>query len=537
MMDYQLLLRTFLIRTAKFFPKKEIVSVYTNEIHRYTYADYYSRTCQLAHALDKLGIKRGDRVASFALNNQRHLELYFGVPCMGGVLHTVNIRLPHEHMVYIINHAEDKILFIEEDLVFLIEPIADKLKTVEHYVILSQSGKMPQTTLPNVILYDEMIKEFPEDYDWPIDMSEFDPALICYTSATTGTPKGVVYSHRGIVLHTYGIGVTLGVGEGDCVIHIVPMFHANAWGAPFGAVALGCKQVLPGREVLNMEKLCRVIADEKVTFTAGVPTIWMMLHDYLEKGGWHDFSSLKGIFSGGSACPISLMKSLNEKYGFPVRQAYGMTETYPMATAALPKSYMSDWPMDKIYDIRASAGIPAPGVEMRVVNDEGEDVRMDGREWGEIWFRGPWIAKEYYRDDASSTRLFSDGWLKTGDIATMDEEGYVRLVDRKGDLIKSGGEWISSVDLENAIMAHPKVLEATVIGIPHQKWQERPMGCIVPVPGETISEDELRVFLKDSVADWWIPEKFVFMSMIPKTSVGKFNKKELRKMYSEGMLK
>jgi fatty-acyl-CoA synthase len=294
---------------------------------------------------------------------------------------------------------------------------------------------------------------------------------------------------------------------------------------------------MPGREVLNMEKLCHVIADEKVTFTAGVPTIWMMLNDYLEKGGWHDFSSLKGIFSGGSACPISLMKNLNEKYGFPIRQAYGMTETSPLATAAVTKSYMSDWPMDKIYDIRSSAGIPAPGVEMRIVGEDGKDVKMDGKEWGEIWFRGPWIAKDYYKDDASSTRHYSDGWLKTGDVATMDDEGYVRLVDRKGDLIKSGGEWISSVDLENEIMSHPKVFEASVIGIPHEKWQERPMGCIVPAPGESLTSEDIRAFLLDRIAEWQIPDTFVFLPMIPKTSVGKFDKKQLRKMWGEGSLK
>jgi len=536
MMDYALLLRTFLLRAAKFYPRKEIVSVYPNEVFRYTYADYYKRVCQLAHALKSLGIKRGDRVASFALNDQRHLELYFGVPCYGAVLHTVNIRLSQEHLIYIINHAEDQVLFIDENVLFLIEPIKDKLKTVKHFVVLSQSGNKPQTSLSPVYLYDEWIAQFPTDYDFPSDLSEWDPALICYTSATTGQPKGVVYTHRGIVLHSYGVGVTLGVSEADSVLHIVPMFHANAWGAPFGAVGLGCKQVLPGREVLNMEKLCRVIADEKVTFTAGVPTIWMMLYDYLEKGGWHDFSNLKGIFSGGAACPLALMKGLNEKYGFPVRQAYGMTETSPMALAALPKSYMADWPMDRIYDIRSSAGLPALGVEMRIVNDQGKEVQMDGKEWGEICLRGPWIAKEYYKDPETTKSFFPDGWLHTGDIGTIDEEGYVRLVDRKKDLIKSGGEWISSVDLENTLMAHPKIMEAAVIGIPDAKWQERPMACIVPFPGQSISADEVKDFLKDKFASWWIPEKYITLEQIPKTSVGKFNKRELRQMFADGKL-
>jgi len=538
MMEYPLLLRTFLLRAAQYFQKKEIVSVYPDEVFRYTYADYYKRTCQLAHALESLGVKRGDRVASLALNNHRHLELYFGVPCMGAVLHTANIRLPEQHLIYILNHAEDKVLFIDEDFFFLFEVIKDRLKTVEHVVVLSQSGTKPESTFSSVYLYDDLISEFPEEYDFPSDLSEWDPALMCYTSATTGDPKGVVYTHRGLVLHSFAVGVTLGVSEAACVLHIVPMFHANAWGAPFGAVGLGCKQVLPGREVLNMEKLCRIIADEKVTFTAGVPTIWMMLYDYLEKGGWHDFSSLSAIYSGGAPIPRSLMEGLNEKYGFPVVQAYGMTETTPLALAALPKSYMTDLPQDKLYDIKSTAGLLPLGLEMRIVNDNGEDVKRDGKEWGEIWLKGPWIAKEYYKDPERSKPAFEGSWLHTGDVATIDEEGYVRIVDRTKDLVKSGGEWISSVDLENTIMAHPKVMEAAIIGIPDPKWQERPLGCVVPVPGETVTADELKQFLKDKVkASWWIPDEFVFLDQIPKTSVGKFNKRELRDMYASGKLK
>jgi fatty-acyl-CoA synthase len=300
----------------------------------------------------------------------------------------------------------------------------------------------------------------------------------------------------------------------------------------------GCKQVFPGREVLNMERLCRIIADEKVTFTAGVPTIWMMLYDYLEKGGWHDFSSLKAIYSGGSAVPRYLMEGLNEKYNFAIVQAYGMTETGPLAHVALPKSYMADWPMEKLYDVKSSGGLPAAGLEVKLVNDKGEEVKWDGKEWGEILFRGPWVAKEYYKDPERSKAAFEGGWLHSGDVGTMDEEGYVRLVDRTKDLVKSGGEWISSVDLEDTIMAHPKVLEAAVIGIPHPKWQERPLACVVPLPGETVTADELKEFLQDKVkVSWWIPDEFVFMDGIPKTSVGKFNKIDLRKMYAAGELK
>ena len=537
MMDYPLLLRTFLLRAAKYFPKKELVSIYPQEIFRYTYADYFKRTCQLANALASLGIQRGDRVASIALNSQRHMELYFGVPCMGATLHTVNFRLPMHHLVYVLNHAEDKVLFIEEDLLFFVELVKDQLKTVKHFVILSQSGQMPQTSLSPVYLYDEWISRFPDTYDFPDNLSEWDPALLCYTSATTGDPKGVVYTHRGLILHSYAAGVTLRGSEEDCMLHVVPMFHANAWGIPFLGVGLGCKQIFPGREVLNMERLCRIIADEKVTFTCGVPTIWMMLYQYLEGGGFHDFSSLKSIASGGSACPRFLMEGLNEKYGFPIIQAYGMTETTPLALAAVPKSYMLDLPKEQIYDIKTSIGLLAPGLEMKIVNERGAEIAMDGKEGGEILLRGPWIAKEYDRDPERSRPVFADGWLHTGDVGTIDAEGYVRLVDRTKDLVKSGGEWISSVDLENLIMSHPKVLEAAVIGIPHPKWQERPLGCIVLKPGETATKEDLQAFLRDKVkADWWIPDQFVFLDQIPKTSVGKFSKKDLREMVASGKI-
>jgi len=537
MMDYPLLLRTFLLRAARYFPRKEIMSVYPNEVFRYTYADYFRRTRQLANALTSLGVGRGDRIASVALNTHRHLELYFGVPCMGAVLHTANFRLPSHHLAYVLNHAEDRVLFVEEDLLFFVEAIKDQLKTVEHFVILSQSGKMPATSLSPVVLYDDWISAFPDNYDFPDDLSEEDPALLCYTSATTGDPKGVVYSHRGIVLHSYAVGITLRVAEQDCVLHIVPMFHANAWGAPFGAVALGCKQVLPGREVINMESLCRIIAQEKVSFTAGVPTIWLLLLQYLENGGAHDFSSLKSIFSGGAPCPRQLMETLNDKYGFPILQAYGMTETSPLALAAIPKSTMADWPSGRLYDVRTTAGLLAPGLEMKIVNERGAEVKPDGAEMGEILLRGPWIAKEYYKDPERSQPFFAGGWLHTGDVGTIDEEGYVRLVDRTKDLVKSGGEWISSVDLENAIMAHPGVLEAAVIGVPHPKWQERPLGCVVAKPGVTLSEDELKTFLQGKVkAGWWIPDRFVFLDAIPKTSVGKFSKKELREMVASGRI-
>jgi len=537
MMDFPLLLKTYLIRTAKYFGKKEIVSVYPDETFRYTYADMYKRVCQLSHALDSLGLKKGDRVASIALNNHRHMELYFGVPCTGLVLHTVNFRLTQDHLVYILNHAEDRVIFVDDDFLFLVDAIKERLKTVKKIIVLSQSGNIPETGLKNVVSYDEWISGFPEDYDFPGDLDEKDPAIICYTSATTGDPKGVVYTQRSIILHFLTVGITMGITETDCLLHCVPMFHVNAWGAPHGATAIGCKQVLPGREMLNMEKVCSLITEEKVSFTAGVPTIWIMLNNFLEGGGAHDFSSLKTIVSGGSACPMALMKNLNEKFGFPIAQAYGMTETSPLALAAFPKSYMQGMSNDDIYSVRNSAGILATGLEMKIVRSDGKEITADGKDMGEILFRGPWIAGEYYLEPKRSKESFKDGWLHTGDIGTIDEEGYVRLVDRTKDMIKSGGEWISSVDLENTIMAHPEVMEAAVIGIPDEKWQEVPMACIVPMPGKNIKPEEIKSFLKDKVkAKFWIPETIALLEQIPKTSVGKFNKRELRQMFRDGKI-
>jgi fatty-acyl-CoA synthase len=540
MMNTPLLLTSFMQYAARYFPTKEIVSVYSTGTFRYTYADWYKRTCQLAGALQSLGIKKGDRVASFSLNNHRHMELYFGVPCMGAVLHTLNIRLSAENLVYIINHAGDRILFIDEDVYFLLEPLKDQLKTIEKYVILSQSGVMPQTTLSPVVLYDDLIRDFPETFDFPTDRDENEPCMICYTSATTGDPKGVVYSHRGLVMHSFATGVTLGVQETDCALHIVPMFHANAWGAPFACTMRGLKQVLPGRQILDMAMLCRMIADEKVTFSCGVPTIWIMLHNYLESGGAHDFSSIRYLFSGGSAMPRHLIESYEKKYGVLMAQGYGATETSPVVTLSLPKSYMDNMSVDEKIDIRATAGMPIPGLDVRLVNTEtGKDVNMDGREMGEILVRGPWIASEYYKDPRQTALSFRDGWFHTGDIGTMSKEGYISLVDRTKDLIKSAGEWISSIDLENVIMGFSKVLEAAVISLPDEKWQERPLACVVPQPdaADNITKEEIQDYLKDKVAKWWIPDEIVLMKELPKTSVGKFDKKKLRETVIPGVLK
>lgn len=532
MMNYPLLLTNFMERAAKYYSRKEIVSVYADDIFRYTYGDWYRRICQLAHALRSLGIRHGDRVASFSLNNHRHFELYFGVPAYGAVLHTINVRLSQDHIVHIISHAQDRIMFVDEDVWFLLEPVKDRLKTVEYFIIMSQKETVMPAAMSPVLSYDRLIAEFPDSYEFPKNRDENEPAVLCYTSATTGDPKGIMYSHRGLVLHSMVTASALGGLERDCVLHVVPMFHANAWGAPFTCTMLCMKQVLPGRHILDMERLCRIIETEKVTFTCGVPTIWMMLFNYLEKGANHDFSSLRALYSGGSAMPRQIMAAFKEKYGIEMAQGYGSTETSPIVSLSTPNSYYADSPFEEQLKCRATAGILLPGLELKIIRADGKEIVPDGKEIGEICLRGPWIAGEYYMDKERSAAGFQDGWFHIGDMATINKDGYITLVDRAKDLIKSAGEWISSVDLENIIMEHPDVLEAAVIAIPHPKWLEKPCACVVPMPGREnrLTPEDISDFLAARVVKWWLPEKIVFLKEIPKTSVGKFSKRELRRI-------
>lgn len=531
-MAFPLLLKTILERSRRLFPRKEIVSRDFSGEFRYTYQDFYERVCRLANALEAMGIKRGDRVATFAWNNHRHLELYFAIPCLGAVLHTVNIRLFPDQIVYILNHAEDKVIFIDEDLVPLINGIKDRLNTIQQYVIMTNKPQMPQTGLSPQASYEELLARASPRYSFPEDIDENSAAGMCYTTATTGNPKGVLYTHRGIVLHSFAISLpdVGGISERDVVMPIVPMFHANSWGIPFAATMLGTKQVLPGARP-DPRILCELMQKEKVTISLGVPTVWMGILNFLEREPY-DLSSLRIALCGGSAPPKALIEAFDKKTGAMMLHAYGLTETYPLALYSRPKSYMMDWPEEKVYEKRARQGILAPGLEMKVVNQHGEEVSPDGKEMGEILLRGPWIIEEYYNDPRTA-ESFTGGWLRTGDIATVDEEGYIQIMDRSKDLIKSGGEWISSVDLENTIMAHPAVLEATVVGVPHEKWQERPLACVVLKPDfrGQVDKKELLDFLVGKVAKWWIPDDVVFVDELPKTSVGKFDKKVLRERF------
>lgn len=527
MMQTPLILNDFFKRAESYFASKMIISRTSPEkIHRLTYGEWAKRTRRLADALTKLGMEKGMKIGSFAWNQHRHLEAYFAVPCTGAVLHMINIRLSEEHLIYIINHAEDEILIIDEDLLSIIERIAPELKTVKKYIIMSDQDELPKTTLSNVYSYEQLLAEADENFEFPSDLDENLPAGMCYTSATTGNPKGVVYSHRAIVLHSMMLSMvdSFGLNERDVVLPIVPMFHANAWGLPFASVNVGATQVLPGPH-FNSSLILDLVEQEKVTLTAGVPTIWIGALQELEKQP-RDISSLRGIYVGGSASPKGLIRSYEEKYKIPYVVVYGMTETTPIVSVSNYTSWMDSWTIEERIDARATQGMTMPGIESSIVNENGE-VPWDGATMGELRLRGPWIADEYYKDERSLD-AFRDGWLYTGDIAVRTKDGFIKITDRTKDLIKSGGEWISSVDLENSLMTHEAVLEAAVIAVPHVKWQERPLACVVLKEGASASKEELLAYLEEHFAKWWIPDDVIFLNEIPKTSVGKFLKAKLR---------
>ena len=538
MMDYPLLIRSMLERGRLVAADQEIVSRDFRGVMRYTVREMYERVCQLAHALDRLGIESNEHIGSFAWNNHRHLELYFAVPCSQRVLHTINIRLFAEQLVYIINHAEDRIIFIDEDLLPLMESIADKLPLVERFIIMTDAQEMPATTLKNATLYEELIRGEMTEYAFP-DFDEWTTALLGYTSATTGMPKGVEYSHRGLFLHCMMALVgELGVRESDVSMPIVPMFHVNAWGRPFADTWIGAKQVYPGSRP-TAKDFCELIDHERVTYSAGVPTVWMGILQHLKSNpGAYDVSSVRCLLSGGSALPQSLVEAYEKELGIPMYQGYGQTETSPITFISYPKKKHQNLQGAERYRIRAKTGHIVPGLEMRLVDPDGNPVPYDGKSMGELLLRGPWVLRSYYKDPEKSREAFLNGWFRTGDIATMDSEGYLQVVDRTRDLIKSGGEWISSVDLENVVMGHPEVLEAAVIAVPHERWQERPIVCVVlrPEAVDRVSKEDILQYFEGRVAKWWIPDEVIFVSEIPKTSVGKFSKKTLREQYQSGSL-
>jgi len=532
MMDYPLLVHQFLERASTFTPDKEIVTREGEGTHRYTYADLMRRTSRLSNALAGLGVGVGDRVGTFAWNTYRHLEAYFAAPVMGAVIHTINIRLSADDLVYIINHAGDKVILVDLDLVPVLEPLASRLESVEHFIIMTDDRSF-STSLPSAHNYEDLLSEAADNYS-PVKLDENSPAGLCYTSATTGRPKGVIYSHRGVVLHSMMEAQTdtIGFRERDVVMAIVPMFHANCWGVPYSSTMVGATQILTGIRP-DPEAICRIIDSERVTLSLGVPTIWIGVLDYLERSGnTYDFSSLREIASGGSAVPISLIQAYKEKLGIDLVQAYGMTEATPVISYNRLLSRLDGISEGEKLQMAGSQGVMVPGLEMRLVDDEGKDLAWDGEQRGELLFKGPWIADGYYNDPRSE-ETFGDGWYHSGDIASVDPNGYIQIGDRVKDMVKSGGEWISSVDLETAIIGHPGVLEAAVIAVPHERWLERPLACVVPNAESQGKLDKAEVldFIRDKFASWWIPDDVVFIDEIPKTSVGKFDKKVLRERF------
>ncbi len=533
-MRYPLLVPRILERARTIFPDKEIITRTESGVHRCNYRELAARVGRLANALKTLGLAPGDRVGTFAWNTNRHLEAYFAVPGMGAVIHTINIRLAADDLVHIINHAQDKALLIDPDLAPVIEALAPRLKSVQHYIIMSDAPT-PATTLPGALGYETLLSRASERFD-PAAVDEYAPAGLCYTSATTGLPKGVVYSHRALYLHAMGECMvdSVGFSERDTTLAIVPMFHANCWGFPYASAMVGASQVMAGARP-DPPAICDLIEQHRVTVAAGVPTVWVGVLDYLESADQsYDFSSVRQIISGGSAMPVSVIKAYKERLGLEVVHAYGMTEAAPIVACNRRKSGLDSLSEAAQYQLAGSQGLPVAGLEMRLVDEKGDDLPWDGQQRGELLLRGPWLASEYYNDQRSAD-TFIDGWYHSGDIASVDAQGYVQIGDRVRDMVKSGGEWISSVDLETAIIAHPDVLEAAVIAIPHPVWQERPLACVVAREAARATLDKAQVldFIQGQFARWWLPDDVVFLPEIPKTTVGKFDKKALRERFRE----
>ncbi|MBS27315.1 MAG: long-chain fatty acid--CoA ligase [Alphaproteobacteria bacterium] len=532
-MDRPLLISDLLRHADNVSGEREIVTrSVEGPIHRYTYRDAHRRSRQLARALQALDVKLGDRIATLAWNTYRHFEVYYAVSGIGAITHTLNPRLHPTQMAYIVNHAEDSYIFADVNLVPLIEAVTDDMPSIKGVVVMTDRANMPDTTIPNALCYEDLVGAQSDDFEWP-EFDENTASSLCYTSGTTGNPKGALYSHRSTIIHAYASALpdVLHMGENEVILPVVPMFHVNAWGIPYGATMVGAKLVFPGPK-LDGASIHKLLVDEGVTMTAGVPTIWHLLLNHWREAKTN-VPSLKRVIIGGSACPESMVQAFQDEFGTDVRHAWGMTEMSPLGTVSLPKPSM-DKP-DEILRKQIKQGRPVFGVQMRIVDDDGNELPHDGESFGELHVRGPWITSGYFKMETSDVHG-DDGWFATGDVSTLDADGYMEITDRAKDVIKSGGEWISSIELENAAMGHPDVAQAAVIGVPHPKWDERPLLIVVPAAGRTPSHEDLTVYLSDKVAKWWLPDDTILTDELPLGATGKVLKTELREKFGDHTL-
>jgi 3-(methylthio)propionyl---CoA ligase len=534
MMDRPLLIGALIQYAADYHGDTEIVTrTVEGPIHRYTYAEAERRARQLAKAMKRLGVGLGDRVATLAWNTHRHFELYFAISGIGAVCHTVNPRLFADQLRYIVNHAEDKILFLDLTFVPLAEKMAAEWPGVQHYVIMTDRAHMPETSLRGALCYEEIVAGETPELAWP-EFDENTASSLCYTSGTTGNPKGALYTHRSTLLHSFAIcsANAIGISMRDSILPVVPMFHVNAWGIPYAAPMSGAKLVFPGPK-LDGASLHELFMAERVTLSSGVPTVWLGLLRYLDETGKR-LDGVKRVTVGGSAAPRAMIEAFEEKYGVQCIHGWGMTEMSPVGTLALPKLKHLERSRDELLAIKSRQGLPVFGVDMKVVGPDGTELPRDGKSSGELLVRGPWIVSAYFSDDPASEAAFdAEGWFRTGDVSAIDGEGYMTIVDRSKDVIKSGGEWISSIDVENAAMGHPDLAEAAVIGLPHPKWGERPLLVVVARPGVQPSKEAISAFLGDKIARWQLPDDIVIVPELPHGATGKVLKSQLREQFRD----